>query len=168
MRKNLLPALVLVGSALAGAGLVAVAAPPPKPMDPPAGMMGPPGADGPGYHRMMTMRHRSLSAHLDGRLAYLKAELKIKPAQESTWSDFAAGMRKSATILEESRPRMDREDRTGPPPVPARFDLAEQRLTARLDALKAIKGPAKRLYDSLDDDQKKTADELLRGPMGAR
>jgi LTXXQ motif family protein len=166
MRKNLLPALVLIGATLTGAGVVAVAAPP-APPEAPADMAGP-HKDGPGHHRFMMRHHRNPGAHLDGRLAYLKAELKINPAQEGNWSDFAAAMRKSTAMLEESRPKMDRKDRAEPLAVPARFDLAEKRLTARLDALKTIKGPAKKLYDSLDDSQKKSADELLMGPRGMR
>jgi len=164
MRKIIVPALILGISALAGAGLVA-AAPQSDSMDTPAGMTDGPGGDGHGHHRFMMRHHWSPTEHLDGRLAYLKAELKIKPAQESAWSDFAAAARKSATIVEEARPEKPGGTRAALP-VPARLDRAEERLTARLDALKALKSPTKKLYDSLDDTQKKSADELFHGPMG--
>ena len=166
MRKLLVPALVLGLSGIAGAGLVA-AAPQSDPQDPP-GMMDGQGPGGPGHHGFMMRHHWNPAEHLDGRLAFLKAELKIKPAQEGVWSDFASAMRKSTTILAEARPEQPKDGKFEPPPLPARLDRAEQRLQARLDALKAIKSPAKKLYDSLDDTQKKSADELFHGPMGMR
>jgi hypothetical protein len=168
MRKRLVPALILAASAMAGAAIAATT-PPPADDDRP-GMAGGPGEDGGpgGHHRHFFMRqHWNPAAHLDGRLAYIKAELKIKPAQEGAWTDFAAAFRKSATILDESRPGKPGE-RQGPMPIPARLDRAEQRLTAHLDALKTVKGPASKLYDSLDDSQKKAADELVLGPMAMR
>src|SRR5262249_11760055 len=119
-----------------------------------------------GMHRGFMRRDFDPTAHLEGRLAFLKTELQIKPAQESAWSDFASAARKSASILAQARPTQP-EDRQGPPAMPERLDRAEQRMTAHREALKTVKAPAKKLYDGLDETQKKTADELaFAGPMG--
>lgn len=160
MRKTFLPALLLAGSALAGAGIAATAAP--------AGDAGPPPAmmDGPGRH-VMRHHHFEPTRHLEGRLAFLKAELEIKASQESLWSDFAAASRKSAKIIEDARPD-DGEGKKRDMAVPDRLDRAEKRLNARIDALETIKGPATKLYNSLDATQKQMADELMTRPMGLR
>lgn len=171
MHKRFVPALILAASALAGAAIAATAQPPGDPMDPPAGMSGPgPGEGGPGHHPGFMRHDFDPAAHIEGRLAFLKAELKIKPAQESAWSDYATALRKSTAILSQARPQGKSEDRGEwkPLPVPARLDRAEQRLNAHMEALKAIKGPATKLYDSLDDGQKKTADELIMQRMAMR
>jgi len=39
-------------------------------------------------------------------------------------------------------------------------------ITAHLEALHRLKAPVEPLYAALSDEQKKTADELLMGPMG--
>lgn len=160
MRVKLLPVLVLAGSALAGAALAGSSGP----MGDPAG----PGPDmGPQMmmHHGMMFHHGDPSRHLDGRLAFLKAELHVKPTQENAWSDFQAAARKAASMASAARP-----DKPGQGlfelPVPARLDRAEQMLSAHLDALKTLKAPTKKLYDALDEEQKKTADELFMGPMG--
>ena len=49
---------------------------------------------------------------------------------------------------------------------PDRLDRMERMLTAMLDAVKATKSALGPLYAVLSDDQKKIADQLIRGPMG--
>jgi TPP-dependent trihydroxycyclohexane-1,2-dione (THcHDO) dehydratase len=50
--------------------------------------------------------------------------------------------------------------------VPDRLDRAEKIMNARITALHTVAGPIKALYATLDTTQKKTADELFKGPMG--
>jgi hypothetical protein len=167
MRKTFVPALVLALSALAGVGFAAAQGAEERP---------PVMEGGPMQGHWGFMHHHQPGAHLEGRLAYLKTELQIKPGQEKAWADFAAAAHQSVKIVQDARAGMhegkgDKPDRKGdwtPPPVPARFDRAEKMLTTRLDALRAIEGPAKTLYAALDDTQKKTADEIFMGPMGIR
>jgi LTXXQ motif family protein len=44
--------------------------------------------------------------------------------------------------------------------------LREKMMTAHLEALHRLKAAVDPLYAALSDEQKKTADELLMGPMG--
>jgi hypothetical protein len=39
-------------------------------------------------------------------------------------------------------------------------------MTAQLEAVRRVKAAVDPLYEALSDDQKKTADELILGPMG--
>jgi hypothetical protein len=161
MRKTFLPALLLAGSALAGAGLAwaeGEAAPPPMEQD--------------GGHFHHFMHRHEPGAHIEGRLAFLKTELQIKPAQQKAWDDFSAAAHQSVKVMQDARPQRpdgekkhDRADWT-PPPVPDRLDRAEKIMNARLTALHTVAGPVKALYATLDAAQKKTADELFKGPMG--
>ena len=171
MRKTFLPAVLLAACALAGVGFaVAQGEEPPGPPDHMMMAEGGPGG-GPGDHHFF-MRHHRPGEHLEGHLAFIKTELQIKPAQQKAWDDFAAAAHQSVKIATDAMPqppndekkgRRDRDDWT-PPPVPERLDRAEKMLNVRLQILHTMAGPTKALYASLDDTQKKTADEILH-PM---
>lgn len=120
------------------------------------------------------------SQHIEGRLAFLKTELKITDAQMPQWTKFADAFRANAQRMGELHKTMattmgpgrmmGQDSMSGqagvPLPWPDRLDRIEKALTAHLDLVRAIKGPATELYAVLSDDQKRTADTLLRGPMG--
>jgi len=50
--------------------------------------------------------------------------------------------------------------------LPDKLALREKMMTAHLEALRKFKAAVDPLYAALGDEQKKTADELLIGPMG--
>ncbi len=103
------------------------------------------------------------SEHVEGRIAFLKTELKISDAQLPQWNAFADAMRNSAGQMRQAMQGM----RTGMPGnFPARLDAMVTMMSARLDGLKAMSAAAKSLYAVLDDTQKKTADDLIMSPMG--
>jgi LTXXQ motif family protein len=111
-----------------------------------------------GGHRMC-----GKGRYLDGRLAFLKAELKITPEQEQVWNDYAAAVRTSADGMKEhcdDIKEVKGEDNR--PPLPERLDLRTKMMEAQLEALRAKGKALKPLYDALSDDQKKTANELIR------
>ncbi len=115
--------------------------------------MGPMGGD----MRMMP------SEHVEGRIAFLKTELKITDAQLPQWNAFADAMRNSAGQMRQAMQRM----RDGMPgSFPARLDAMVTMMSARLEGLKATSAAAKSLYAVLDDTQKKAADDLIMSPMG--
>ena len=105
--------------------------------------------------------------HVEGRIAFYKAELAITDAQLPQWNAFADVLRGSTKGM---RSAMTSMMRTGmPATAPARMDAMVQMMSARLDAMKATLAAAKPLYAVLSDDQKKTADELMaEHPMGMR
>lgn len=100
------------------------------------------------------------SRHLEGRIAFLRAELKITDAQQAEWERVAAVMRANASQLDQLA---QRRRAVFAQPVSA-VDALDQRATAAAEHATADKNFAdafKPLYASLSDEQKKTADELF-------
>jgi hypothetical protein len=103
---------------------------------------------------------------IEGRIAFLRAELKITDAQADAWNGFADALRTNARKLADVRRSMTSSGNGSTSSLTARLDLQEQWLTARLDGLRSIKSAFVRLNETLSDDQKKTAGELLAPHMG--
>ncbi len=108
----------------------------------------------------------AMTGHIEGRLAYIKAELKIADAQEPLWNAYAAAARDNAnTMLTHCTTMMGRRG-TSMVSLPDRLDQHEQIMAAQLEAVRAMNKALKPLYAALNDSQKHTADELFWGPMG--
>ena len=102
---------------------------------------------------------------VDGRLAFIRAELKVTDTQTSEWNAFADAVRTNAkTINAHVRPFY--RSSWAAKPLPERLDDQEKVLAARLEAFKRTSAAVKPLYAALDDAQKKVADVILLGPMG--
>ncbi len=159
--RNILLALTVVAASLAAAG-VALAH---------GGM----GNDTPGMgHGMMGMgpgmggmHGPEAAAALGARLAETKAQLKITPAQETSWSRFAALVTQQAEARDAMRTQMHAlmsdpntaatVDRTAQ--HEAMHNLQQANMTARDAALKD-------LYAVLTPEQKAVADQRLQGHRG--
>ena len=126
---------------------------------------------------MMEMMHRQMMPmdmgmagmqpvqHIDGQIAFYKAELKITDAQSPQWNAFADALRGSATRLHQSMAHgTDAKDVVT---APERMQRRITMLTAQLDAGQAILAAANPLYAVLTDEQKKVADELMTERMTA-
>ena len=114
-------------------------------------------SDGAGMETMPGQR-------IEGRIAYLKAELGITEAQLPQWSAFADTMRESSKAM---RTAMMATMQSGmPATAPARSDAMIAMMTSRLEAMKTTSAAGKALYAVLTDAQKKTADELMMSRMG--
>ncbi len=103
--------------------------------------------------------------HVEGRIAYLRAELKITDAQGGAWNAFADALRTNAKLLGEVRASAVKAGTT-PQTLADRLAFQEKWLTARLEGVRAMKSTFTGLYAVLSDDQKKTADEILVPHMG--
>lgn len=121
-----------------------------------------PGATNP---RMMCR----MDEHIDGQLAYLKTELKITDSQTPQWNVFANTFRADkeknarlcrATENEESRSKMVSAS------LPESLGMMAARLTVRLESLRAMEAAIQPLYSILNSEQKKTADEIMKGASG--
>jgi protein CpxP len=124
-----------------------------------------PGAMDPG----MSGRGRTMcrmDEHIDGQLAYLETELKITEAQTPQWNVFANTFRADkeknarlckATENEESRSKMMSAS------LPESLGMMAARLTVRLESLRAMEAAIQPLYSILSKEQKKTADEIMKG-----
>jgi uncharacterized small protein (DUF1192 family) len=102
--------------------------------------------------------------HVEGRIAFLKAELAITDAQLPKWNAFADTLRAGAKSMQETMSKMMQGGM--PATAPARADAMVQMMASRLEGMKAVASAGKLLYDVLTDAQKKVADELMSAPMG--
>jgi hypothetical protein len=107
-----------------------------------------------------------MGSDIEGRLAYLKAELKITQALEPLWTAYASEARENAKSMATRCTTMMGQSGTTALSLPDRLDRHEQLMAAQLDSLRATNKVLKPLYDALDDTQKKAADQLFWGPMG--
>ncbi len=103
---------------------------------------------------------------VEGRIAFLRAELKITDAQSAAWNALADALRNNAKSLGEVRASMMSQTGAAPQGLVDRLTLQEKWLAARLEGTRAIKSALTNLVGTLSDDQKKTADELLAPHMG--
>jgi hypothetical protein len=109
--------------------------------------------------------------HVEGRISFLRTELKITDAQAGVWNNFATALRANAQTLGTARGAMMGQMRTGQQQgqtLAERLDAQERWFAARLDGTRAIKAAFTKLYEALSQDQKKAADELLAPHMGMR
>jgi hypothetical protein len=125
-----------------------------------------------GMARMMNRRAATMGSmgmpmfdHVEGRIAFLKAEIKITDAQASSWNGFADALRADAKKMGEMRQAMMKAG-TARATFADSLETRERWLSARLDGARAIKAAYATLFPNLSDEQKKMADELLAPPMG--
>ena len=102
--------------------------------------------------------------HVEGRIAFLKAELKITDAQAPQWNAFAETLRSNALSHRAAYQRMTADG--APSTWPERLAFQQKMLSTRLDSLKDMEAAVKPLYAALNDEQRKLADQLMSGPMG--
>lgn len=139
-------------------------------------MMAPSGPDawrgaGPGWHMWgggaggWWGGPEAMDSRIDGRLAFLKAELKITDAQDAAWDKVASAVRASTKSMMERMKSVHAGDQNATT-LPQRLDIQEQFMTVRLDEIKQLKSALNDLYAVLSDDQKKEADNLVLPMMG--
>ncbi len=122
-----------------------------------AGPMGMMGGNAMGMMGLMMAPER-----IEGRIAFLRAELKITDAQQPLWNGFAEALRSNARDMMGGMQQMmaSMEGRTAPG-LMQRMDGHERMLVAHLESLRRMKAALTPLYGALDDTQKRTADQLL-------
>jgi hypothetical protein len=126
-----------------------------------------------GMMRMMMGQHgmgsmpimATMTGHVEGRLAFLRTELKITDSQLPLWNAVADAIRANAKSMVEMSGGMMGSSQTAT--LPDKLALRVKMMRAHLDALHRFKAAVEPLYAVLimSDEQKKTAEELLMGPM---
>jgi protein CpxP len=97
---------------------------------------------------------------VEQRIATLKTSLKIAPDQEKKWDAVAQAMRDNATamdkLVQDKKPKMAT--------MTAVEDLKtyEEFTKAHLDGMKNLRSSFESLYDSMNDAQKKNADQVFQ------
>lgn len=158
------------GLALGSVMLAPALAQPASDEHPSAGMMG---GDCPMMHMMghgmmrggkMGMKHEParMAAMAEGRLAYLKAMLKITDSQNEAWTAYADAVKARVAAMQEAREKM-----TNGGNAIERMDARIKRMETMVASMKDLKPATEKLYAQLTDDQKETADQLIGGGCGA-
>jgi len=113
---------------------------------------------------MMSAESGAMTSHVEGRIAELKAELKITDAQSPQWDRFAEALRGVGKTMGEMHQQMMQSGQSSA--LPERLARREKMLTAHLASVKSLEEALQPLYASLSDEQKKIADKMTIGPMG--
>jgi periplasmic protein CpxP/Spy len=102
--------------------------------------------------------------HIDGQLAYIRAELKLTPAQEAQWNVFANVFRDDKERQAQNcRHAQEQNRQMAAASLPDSMNLKAQHLTEQLDSLRKLQAAVQLFYDSLSKEQKKIADEIMKG-----
>lgn len=128
------------------------------------GMMG-----GDGWGGMMDFGPDAMMDRIDGRLAFMKTELKITDAQTEVWNDFAKVVRQTSETHNQLMLTMRKEVEDGSflkKPLPERLQFQQTMMESRVEDIKNIRDALDKLYAKLDDSQKKSADEIVLPMMG--
>ena len=112
----------------------------------------------------MMMGQHGMAGHVEGRIAFLKAELKITDAQMPLWNAVADAMLASQHDMAGMMPMHGMMQPSAT--LPEKLAVREKMMTAHLEALHKLKAAVEPLYAALSDEQKKAADQLMSGPMG--
>jgi len=103
--------------------------------------------------------------HVEGKLAFLKAELGITPGQEGAWQEFAAVIRDGAQARADARQSRGRARAGGEGPRSAgldeRIDRGLEVMEQRYQAFREVALAARTLYAELTPAQQAIADELM-------
>ena len=108
------------------------------------------------HHAMQKMLPGQL---VDGRIAFLKAELKITPAQETQWQQVAAAMHENANSLDQAI-KAARQDH-GSMDAVQRLALREHFAKVRAENDGRLLTAFKPLYASLSPEQQQVANQLV-------
>jgi hypothetical protein len=140
------------------------------------GMMNMMGSNMPmsGMMRMMDMMLQSGGGmggmetidRVEGRIAFLRTELKITDAQGPAWNAFADSLRANAKTLGDLRTSMMSQAGSRSETLVDRLTWQEKWLSARLEGTRAMKSALANLVSSFSDEQNKMADELLAPHTG--
>jgi Spy/CpxP family protein refolding chaperone len=149
-RKTIIAAAI--GAALGLATVVASAHPYGYGYGPGRGMGG-----GPGYGMGFGGPGRGdPAAAVEGRLAYLKAELKITKAQEPAWKKFSDEARKQAESMQAARTAMWSGTAAN---AADRAELHNKLMKSRVEQSEKTTAAFKQLYAALTPEQKALADQ---------
>ncbi len=114
---------------------------------------------------MMEMMLGAGAGHTEGRLAFIKAELKITDAQMSQWNAYADAVRANAAAKADMRRSM-MSQHAASTTLPERLTAEDKTLNAHYAAFKKTTEALNNLYGVLSPEQKKIADSIVVGPMG--
>lgn len=113
----------------------------------------------------MAMMGMGMTERVEGRIAFLRAELRIAEAQFKAWDEFAETMRANARRMKEAGGHAMTHG-ASVSQIVTRLEAQERLLAARLEGVRAMKAKLVPLLEVLSEEQRKTADELLGSHLG--
>ena len=119
--------------------------------------------------RAAMMSQMMAPEHVEGRIAFLRTELKVTAAQLPLWDALAEAIRANAGAASGVMSAMagGMPMGAGSSTAPQRIEAQEKALSTRLEALGRLKTALDPFYAALDAAQKEKADKLLvAAPMG--
>ncbi|OYY91830.1 MAG: hypothetical protein B7Y45_02410 [Sphingomonas sp. 28-66-16] len=102
--------------------------------------------------------------HMEGRVAYLKAELQITDAQLRPWNTFADMMRANAIAMKAMHDGMMKDGM--PSTTPERMAAQHKMMSARIGILERSEANTRALYASLSEEQRKAFDQMMVDYLG--
>ncbi len=161
---TLTPKRLLIAAVLAASGALAIAQAP-APANQPAAGEASAARPGPGGKRMdPAQMQQRMAERRAQRLAALKSDLKLTPAQEGAWNQFVAASQPPA--MGQRGPMMDRAQ-MAQLTTPQRLDLMDKRMAERQTHMKQRSDAVKTFYAQLTPEQQKTFDSRpMRGGRG--
>jgi hypothetical protein len=153
--------LVLIGLALTGAGAAGVAA---QPVGPGGGMMSGQGRGPMGPGMMGRGGQRQYYGDVGGYLEGLKAELAIKPDQETAWSAYAEAVQSAARDMQAAHKTM--YEAMGTATWEERRNMVNGMLKTRQQSFDTVHAAAEKLLPELTPEQRSKAERRLPGLAG--
>ncbi len=98
--------------------------------------------------------------HIEGRIAYLKTELKITDAQQPLFDAVANTMRDNAKAMHDAFQSL-RGDRSQPQTALSRMETRAKFAQLRADGEAKMLAAFRPLYQAMSPDQQKAADEMF-------
>ena len=98
--------------------------------------------------------------HIEGRIAYLKTELKITDAQQPQFDALANVMRDNAKAMHDAFQTL-RGDRSQPQTALSRMEARAKFAQLRADGDAKMLAAFRPLYQAMSPEQQKAADEML-------
>jgi hypothetical protein len=118
------------------------------------------GMMGPGMRGMMGQgMMMGYGPMMEGRLAYLKAELGITDAQIDPWNGYVSAVKARAATMQGMHATMLKTMQSGT--AVERLQAHTEAMQSMLESMKALLPATEALYNALSDEQKKKADLLL-------
>ncbi len=102
---------------------------------------------------------------LEGRIAFLRTELRITDVQAPAWEAFATALRGGRGHLDAARAAL--QESNANPDAMARMTSFETHLKERAEAIHSTQSAFMTLFSQLDDAQKKTANTTMLPFIGA-
>ena len=99
------------------------------------------------------------TAHIAGRIAFLKAELGVTDTQKELWDAYASALKQMLESMQSMHQTIMQVMHSGTPVE--RLDTRIEAMEGMISKLKEIRPALANLYAALTEDQKKKADELL-------